>query len=78
MNSRLSATSPALEVSDHQPTTLAHRLPVIFIGRSTLQADLMMTTSYVDVRPGKSTRAAPSQTTFQKNQCITDSLRTLQ
>jgi hypothetical protein len=42
------------------------------------QADLLVTTTYVDVRPGKSMRAAPSRTTYQKTQCITDSLRTLQ
>ncbi len=78
MNSRLSTTSPALDVSDHQPTSLAHRSPVIFMSRSTMQADLIVTTTYVDVQPGKIDASSRVPDNFQKNQCITDSLRTLQ
>jgi hypothetical protein len=50
----LASSLPVMHVSRHQPATLAHHSPVIFVGSSTNHAYLIVTTSGVDARPRKS------------------------
>jgi hypothetical protein len=48
-------------VRRRQPASLAHFSPVIFVGRATKQAYLIVTTAGIDPWPGKPMRASPSE-----------------
>src|SRR5258707_5121132 len=73
-----STTSPALDVSDHPTTSLAHHSPVIFISRSTIQADLSDDRlRRCGARQIDASSPVPDSV-FKKIQCSTDSLRILQ
>ncbi len=54
-----------------QPPCSSHHLPVVFVGNSADQANLIVATIGVDARPGESVRATACEELLQEIHCLT-------
>ena len=67
-----------LDRSDYRFAAAPHLAPVVLVGRSAGQADLIVLPVFIDTRPRKTVRAAAMEELFEEIQCVTAWFRLFQ